>query len=43
MVEKVLGKEGKIIKVRKRRGKKGGRVLIGEFEEEKVAKEIMEN
>lgn len=43
IVEKVLGKEGKIIRVRERSGEEGGRMLIVEFEEERVAREIMKN
>lgn len=34
IVEKVLGKKGKIIRIRERRGAEGGRMLIVEFEEE---------
>lgn len=43
MVEKVLGKEEKIIRVRDKRGEEKGRVLIAEFEKERVVREIMEN
>lgn len=43
MVEKVLGKEEKIIRVRDKRGEKKGRVLIAEFEKERVVRKIMEN
>lgn len=39
-MEKVLGREKKIIRVRERRGKEGGRVLIVQFKESEAGKII---
>lgn len=43
IVEKVLGKERKIIRMREKRREEGGRVVMVEVEKKRVAREIMEN
>lgn len=43
IVERVIRKKGRIIRVREKRRQEGGRVSIVEFGEEREAREVMES